>query len=217
VSGTPTVVQAATFRLNHRFPGQIFEAESGKSHNYFRDYDPSIGRYVESDPIGLKGSLDTYGYVGANPNSGRDLYGLKSYPLPKSKAGVRACAQQAALNVWIASQSWSFGTPNKDKTPWNAMLHCVGSCEIGNRCGLGVSFAAGFYHEIYDDSRPGRIPKPGEPPLTLFPFWDDPRDSYNDVNNNLSGLDCSRNGCNRSTASCYQCCWLKLLGGRLEY
>ena len=36
---------------NQRFPGQLFDAETGFHQNYFRDYDPSTCRYVESDPI----------------------------------------------------------------------------------------------------------------------------------------------------------------------
>ena len=47
-------------------------------YNYFRDYDPSTGRYVQSDPIGLAGGLNTYGYVGGNPLYWSDRFGLES-------------------------------------------------------------------------------------------------------------------------------------------
>ncbi|WP_350311843.1 RHS repeat-associated core domain-containing protein [Acinetobacter thutiue] len=59
-----------------RHAGQYYDSETGIFYNYFRDYDPVTGRYVESDPIGLDGGLNTYGYVGGNALSTVDPNGL---------------------------------------------------------------------------------------------------------------------------------------------
>jgi RHS repeat-associated protein len=73
-NGAPT----GAFTYNLRFPGQFYDSSDGLHYNYFRDYDPAKGRYVESDPIGLLGGgLNTYGYVGEDPVSQLDLTGLK--------------------------------------------------------------------------------------------------------------------------------------------
>jgi RHS repeat-associated protein len=59
-----------------RFPGQYADEESALSYNYFRDYDPTLGRYVQSDPIGLRGGYNTYVYVADNPTNNVDSLGL---------------------------------------------------------------------------------------------------------------------------------------------
>ena len=66
------------YTLNLRYPGQRADPISGLSYNYFRDYDPATGRYIESDPIGLAGGSSTYGYVGSNPGCQTDPFGLWS-------------------------------------------------------------------------------------------------------------------------------------------
>ncbi len=66
-----------TFTLNLRFPGQYFDAESGFHYNYFRDYDPVTGRYIQSDPIGLAGGINPYAYAELNPLGLIDRRGLR--------------------------------------------------------------------------------------------------------------------------------------------
>jgi RHS repeat-associated protein len=64
------------FAYNLRFPGQYYDQESGTYYNYFRDYDPSIGRYIESDPLGLRAGINTYAYVAGDPMGDMDPKGL---------------------------------------------------------------------------------------------------------------------------------------------
>ena len=57
-------------------PGQYADRESNLNYNYYRDYEPETGRYVQSDPIGLAGGINNYGYVGGDPVSRSDPSGL---------------------------------------------------------------------------------------------------------------------------------------------
>ena len=69
VSGTLTIQSL-------RLPGQQMDAETGNNHNGFRDYAGSLTRYVQSDPIGLAGGMNTYQYVQGNPFRWTDTWGL---------------------------------------------------------------------------------------------------------------------------------------------
>ncbi|MDO0818604.1 RHS repeat-associated core domain-containing protein [Xanthomonas campestris] len=67
------------FVLDMRFPGQRYDAVSGLVQNYRREYDPSTGRYLQSDPIGLEGGASTYSYVEGSPLIAVDPRGLLRY------------------------------------------------------------------------------------------------------------------------------------------
>ena len=67
---------AGAFSYNLRFPGQYYDVETGKHYNYFRDYDPAIGRYLKSDPIGLVAGTQSYGYARGSPSRLADSLGL---------------------------------------------------------------------------------------------------------------------------------------------
>jgi RHS repeat-associated protein len=68
--------------LNLRFPGQYFDPESGLAQNVYRDYEAASGRYIQSDPTGLKGGLGTFGYANQNPIQYIDPNGRTAIPMP---------------------------------------------------------------------------------------------------------------------------------------
>jgi len=88
------VVFEEAVRFSLRLPGQYFDAETGLHYNYFRDYDPSTGRYVESDPIGLNGGMNTYVYVDSNPLRWLDYRGLDKCTCKASITGNRVTDRQ---------------------------------------------------------------------------------------------------------------------------
>lgn len=72
---------ATTFAYSLRFPGQYFDVETQTHYNYFRDYDPQAGKYVESDPIGLDSSINSFSYTYGSPITHFDPYGLAIKPV----------------------------------------------------------------------------------------------------------------------------------------
>lgn len=73
--GVATIKAPNGLTLNLRFPGHYFDAATGLHYNRFRYYDPSLGRYLQSDPIGIGGGLNVYSCP-ANPLVRVDVRGL---------------------------------------------------------------------------------------------------------------------------------------------
>jgi RHS repeat-associated protein len=91
-----------TFVFNLRFPGQYADSEAGLNYNYLRDgYDSAVGRYTQSDPIGLQGGLNTYVYVENDPKNSVDPSGLARCTYSVSKHTLVCVSNDAARSAQI--------------------------------------------------------------------------------------------------------------------
>ncbi|MES2757632.1 MAG: RHS repeat-associated core domain-containing protein [Pseudomonadota bacterium] len=143
------------FTYNPRFPGQVFDKETNNHYNYFRDYDPQLGRYVQSDPIGLYGGMNTYSYVKSSPIASIDPLGLADINLFKpsdtvNHAGGQAWNISGVFTVaghgnWFNMSDENDGTVFPDKLAKRIRNHpnfkdqpiMLGSCNTGlSRGGL---------------------------------------------------------------------------------
>jgi RHS repeat-associated protein len=76
-SAIATTFTTPTTTLDMRLPGQSFQLEPNSLHqNHWRDYDPSLGRYIEADPLGIDAGQNVYRYVDGNPLNWEDPWGL---------------------------------------------------------------------------------------------------------------------------------------------
>jgi RHS repeat-associated protein len=121
---------ATQFVFNLRFPGQRYDSASGLNYNYFRDYETAAGRYVESDPIGLRGGRSTYSYVADRPFNYADPKGLAAlvcWNVP-SATNMYWFPERGYPTIYYAGrQCIEIDTPEETA--------CFGNCDkIMNKC-----------------------------------------------------------------------------------
>lgn len=151
------------FTFNQRFPGQYYDNESKLHYNGFRDYDPVVGRYIQSDPIGLAGGMNTYGYVGSNPYTSIDSSGLaeiKFSVFVGVGGGVKIRWGDGSLEV-VGSAGAGFGggfsydpnqkpTEHVEKCKSGAILRTV--ADVGAGIKAGGFLNKGVSRTVYSDN-----------------------------------------------------------------
>ncbi len=126
-----TELAASSVTNNLRFPGQFEDAETGLHYNYFRDYDPGTGRYVESDPIGLDGGVNTFAYGLSSPERWADPSGL--YIGFWHRTFTESAALMAGMSA-VAARELAQAVVDVDAEPgsqdvMNAQVHAM--CQSG--------------------------------------------------------------------------------------
>lgn len=150
--------------VNLGFPGQYFDAESGLWQNGFRDYDSRLGRYIQSDPIGLSSGVNTYSYVSGNPVTYVDPMGLEGVGsfnngghVQSWEGGTRIPILSALADVLDTLRGRANDMVEKNFVGADKFYHCLGMCEASSNGALDATFAtsAGVGRELYQQHGKG--------------------------------------------------------------
>jgi RHS repeat-associated protein len=117
-----------------RLPGQYFDQETGLHQNYFRDYDPKMGRYIEPDPIGvllkdvnsrMTALNHLYAYAGNNPLRFSDRFGLH-YLIDPSTGGYKPHRHQrdGMIDPFPGPGMLNPDPKNPDHNSWANCIKC---------------------------------------------------------------------------------------------
>ena len=121
MTNSPVLLRATgATEMNLRFPGQYADDETGQFYNYFRNYQPSQGRYTQGDPIGLEGGLNRYSYVGGNSLSGTDRFGLATDDEIRRAVATLKCTNSGEFEKLARSISMAdMGENGAGMTDWS--------------------------------------------------------------------------------------------------
>jgi RHS repeat-associated protein len=144
---------AVTYTFNLRYPGQMFDAESGLHYNRYRDYEPGTGRYPQSDPMGLKGGISSYGYVGQNPLTHIDPHGLCRVDVRFKKLGPGYYHAYIVSTEPDGSQTYFRGGPSA-AGPSSGSFGAISSGSSGSSSGSSGSNSSGASNSS-NSSSPG--------------------------------------------------------------
>jgi RHS repeat-associated protein len=100
-----------TTQIDLRFPGQLMQAESGLYYNWNRQYDPTTGRYTQTDPLGLVDGSSRYAYVNNDPLQQVDPTGRLAIAAP-AVAGWVYGLLGGAVGAIIGHEVWPHVFPS---------------------------------------------------------------------------------------------------------
>ncbi len=149
--GTPS----GSVTVNLRMPGQYYDAESGLFYNWNRYYNPAIGRYISSDPIGLEGGLNTFLYAEASPVMYSDPEGQAAGLLLRGLlGGAVTCAKNNSCRGFVMGETAR--QIAKARTPRPVAPAMEGVCDVADSSILNSDEA--------DDGDENEKPYEGETP-----------------------------------------------------
>ena len=184
-----------------RFPGQYADVESGYFYNYYRDYDPELGRYLESDPIGLAGGVNTFGYVGGRPIFAIDPQGLEGWSnyqawdhymngggaVTLSESGMQNLIQNSSVTQGVMSR---FGDQIGARAFGLATSRGMGTSSfsqgfsnsyefVGDKFWVGSATLSGDFNGSLTVESSGQYSFEGEAKIQFFDNYHDPYDLTN--------------------------------------
>jgi RHS repeat-associated protein len=132
------VTQSGSWSNPLRFPGQREDAETGLYQNYLRDYDPTIGRYAQADPLGLRGGLNGYGYALNNPLYWTDPTGECppcAWALAWAARAFMSCATECMIGAGVGGAIgylYDYVRGCELSSPgWGTVAGAVSGCALG--------------------------------------------------------------------------------------